>query len=80
MPVARSCSVDYDPVEVFDRLTAWLSRSVMERRPTLAANNQWMSANTGVEFTRISSEPEALIGWTEAEKGSCTTAIPTLEL
>jgi hypothetical protein len=53
--------VDYagEPVEVFDRLTGWLSRSVMGRRPILAANNQWMSANTGVEFTMMSSEPVA---------------------
>ena len=26
---------------------------------SLAANNQWMSANTGVEFTMRSSEPAA---------------------
>jgi hypothetical protein len=69
-----------DPVEVFDRLTGWLSRSAMVRRPTLTANPQWTSANAGVEFTMRSSEPEARTDWTEAEKGSCTTAIPTMEL
>ena len=45
-----------------------------------AFNNQWMAANTGVEFTLMSSEPAACAGRPETENGPCIMVIPTVEL